>query len=286
MTNLNDLTLAEINEQIELLEVAERFGTKLQEFTDWLSTFAGGEVINWASDDPTVQLVLGGLKDAAFEFSETLGGFAENFEPLTDAAGAAGNINTVVQSALSLGTALEQADQDIGGDKADQLANILNNVTSLSQLLTGLSLNPIIGVFIGLYATALQSAAGTIQFLADRVAIRDDIVESSVEGIDVEAELAAQEAAAESAEEAQLALSEQLNALYAARADRIAALQDTQYDVALDYAASRHPDEMREIIRIASEYGGIPSPTPPSMAQLSKRSRTGSAAQPGSSSIS
>ena len=59
MTNLDGLTLAEINEQIELLEVAERFGTKLQEFTDWLSTFAGGEAVDWVSDDPTVQFVLG-----------------------------------------------------------------------------------------------------------------------------------------------------------------------------------------------------------------------------------
>ena len=58
MTNLDGLTLAEINEQIELLEVAERFGTKLQEFTDWLSTFAGGEAGDWVSDDPTVQFVL------------------------------------------------------------------------------------------------------------------------------------------------------------------------------------------------------------------------------------
>ena len=259
MTNLDGLTLAEINEQIELLEVAERFGTKLQEFTDWLSTFAGGEAGDWVSDDPTVQFVLGGLRDAAFEFSETLGGFAENFDPLTDAAGAAGDINTAVQTALSIVTAIDELQEDPGADKAGQLADILSNLTSLSQLLTTLSLNPVIGVFIGLYATALKSAMIPIQIIADQVAIRGEVIESSTAGIDIEAELAEQDAAAESAADAQLAVSEQLSALHARRSELIADLQGGQYVVALDFAASRHPDEMRELISIASEQGGITS---------------------------
>lgn len=257
MTNLSGLTLDEINEQIELLEVAERFGTKLQEFTDWLSTFAGGEAVNWVSDDPTVRFVLAGLKDAAFEFSETLGGFAENFEPLTDAAGAAGNINTAVQTALSIATAIDELQEDVGADKAGQLADILSNLTSLSQLLTGLSLNPVIGVFIGLYATALKSAMIPIQIIADRVAIRDDVTESSTAGIDIAAAQAAQEASDDAAAETQLALTEQLNALYARRGELIADLQAGQYVVALDFAASRHPDEMRELIDITSKQGGV-----------------------------
>ena len=262
MTNLNDLTLAEINEQIELLEVAERFGSKLQEFTEWLSTFAGGEAVNWVSDDPTVQFVLGGLRDAAFEFSETLGGFAENFEPLTDAAGAVDDINTAVQTALSIVTAIDQVQEDVGADKAGQLADILSNLTSLSQLLTGLSLNPIIGVFIGLYATALKSAMIPIQIIADRVAIRDEVIESSTEGIDIAAAQAAQQAADDAAAETQLALTEQLNALYARRGELIADLQGGQYVVALDFAASRHPDEMQELIDIASEHGGVTTDAP------------------------
>ena len=262
MTNLDGLTLAEINEQIELLEVAERFGTKLQEFTDWLSTFAGGEAVNWASDDPTVQFVLGGLKDAAFEFSETLGGFAENFEPLTDAAAAAGNINTAVQTALSIVTAIDELEEDVGADKAGQLADILSNLTSLSQLLTGLSLNPIIGVFIGLYATALKSAMIPIQIIADRAAIRDDVTESSTAGIDVEVALAAQEAAAEARANVALAFSTERSRLYARRSELIAALQGVQYTVALDFSASRHPDEMRELIDITSEQAGITSDAP------------------------
>jgi hypothetical protein len=270
MTNFDNLTLDEINAQIELLEVAERFGAKTQQFTDWLSTFAGGEVVNWVSDDETVRFILGGLKDAAFEFSETLGGYAENFEPLTDAAGTAGNINTAIQTALSIVTAIEEADEAVGADKAAQLAGILNNLTAFSQLLTGLSLNPIIGVFIGLYATALQNAVAGIQVIADSVAIRDEVIESSTEGIDIAAAQAAQQAAEDAAAENQLALTEELNGLYAARADRIAALQGTQYTVALDFAASRHPEEMRELIGIATEHGGVTSNAPVNGATLSQ----------------
>ena len=164
-----------------------------------------------------------------------------------------------MQTALSIVTAIDELQEDPGADKAGQLADILSNLTSLSQLLTTLSLNPVIGVFIGLYATALKSAMIPIQIIADQVAIRGEVIESSTAGIDIEAELAEQDAAAESAADAQLAVSEQLSALHARRSELIADLQGGQYVVALDFAASRHPDEMRELISIASEQGGITS---------------------------
>ena len=164
-----------------------------------------------------------------------------------------------MQTALSIVTAIDELQEDPGADKAGQLADILSNLTRPSQLLTTLSLNPVIGVFIGLYATALKSAMIPIQIIADQVAIRGEVIESSTAGIDIEAELAEQDAAAESAADAQLAVSEQLSALHARRSELIADLQGGQYVVALDFAASRHPDEMRELISIASEQGGITS---------------------------
>jgi len=262
MTNAAGPTLAEINAQIQLLEVVEQFGSEVQEFTDWLGTLSGADLSKWLSDDSTVQFVFDGLKDAAFEFSETLGGAAEHFEPLTDAAGAAGNINTAVQTATSIVTIIEDADSAVGPDKATQLSGLLSNLTSLSQLLTGLSLNPVIGVFLGLYATALESAAIGLQLIDESVQERNEAIDTRGGEIDVEAELAAEEAAADQAAEAQLALSEELSRLYELRAELIIGLQDSQYTVALDFAASRHPEAMTELIEIASEQGGIPSNAP------------------------
>lgn len=262
MTNAVPPTLADINAQIELLEVVQQFGTEVQEFTDWLGTLSGADLSKWLSDDSTVQFVFDGLKGAAFEFSETLSGAAENFEPLTDAASAAGNINTAVQTASTIVTIIEDASNAVGPGKATQLSELLSNLTSLSQLLTGLSLNPVIGVFLGLYATALGSAAVGLQSIAESVDERNEAINTRGGEFDVAAAQAAQAEADDRAAEAQLALSEELTRLYELRADLISGLQGGQYIVALDFAASRHPDAMRELIEIASEQGGIPSNAP------------------------
>ena len=44
MANVDGLTLAEINERIELLEIVERFGSEVQQFSEWLNNLSGANV--------------------------------------------------------------------------------------------------------------------------------------------------------------------------------------------------------------------------------------------------
>ncbi len=256
-------TLQEVLHEIELLETAEAFGEQLQQFTDWMSNLSGGEITNWMSDDPTVRYELGQLKDAAFEFSESLNEWTEFAQPLGTAAETAGNINTVVQAVLSFSTAVAKADESTGADKARQMADVISGVTDLAKLMTGLSVNPVIGVFIGLYATALQSAAVGLERMEEYAQRRNAIINSRGGEIDVAAELAAQEEAAAQADEAQRALNRRLSDLYTRRGELIAELQAGQYAAALDFCASRNRDGLRALIELASTQGGIVSNATP-----------------------
>jgi hypothetical protein len=159
-------TLAEITQQIEVLETAEEFGQQLQLFTDFLDAASGDNVTEWLSDDSTVQ------------FSEALNGLTEFAEPLAKAAETAGNINTVVSGIQSFAEAVAKADASTGAEKASQLADVISGVSDLAQLLSGLSLNPVIGVFIGLYATALQSAAVGLEQMDAYATRRNEIINS------------------------------------------------------------------------------------------------------------
>ena len=125
---MSEPTLAEIAQQIEVLETAEAFGEQLQQFTDFLSAEAGGKVTEWLSDDPTVQYELNQLKDAAFQFSEALQGATEFAEPLQKASETAGNINTVVQGVRSFAEAVARAEESTGSEEASQMADVISGV--------------------------------------------------------------------------------------------------------------------------------------------------------------
>lgn len=258
-------TLQEVLHEMEMLEAAEAFGAELQQFTDWMSNLSGGEITNWMSDDPTVQYELGQLKDAAFQFSESLNEWTEFAGPVGSAAETAGNINTAVQAVLSFGTAVAKADESTGAEKASQMADVISGVTDLAKLMTGLSVNPVIGVFIGLYATALQNAAIGLQKMEEYAQRRNEIINSRGGEIDIDAELAKQAAEAERRQDAQRALNRRLNELYTRRGELIAQLQDEQYRVAVDACVSRNQDELRAVIQIASAQGGIAGNAPPTV---------------------
>lgn len=277
-------TLAEIGAEIELLETVEQFGAEVQQFTDWLSTLSGGDVESWlaadslqggrpAGVDKSVQYELGKLKDAAFEFSETLSGFADQFKPLTDAAGTADDVNSVVQAISSLSTMIGRADEAVGAQKASELANVISSIKDVSTLLTGLSLNPVIGVFIGLYATALNDAAIGLEKIDAYAARRNDIINSRGGEVDYEAIEAERAAEAASAEEARQAVTARLNELYARRGEAIARLQAGDYQRALNLCARNHQAELREIIQIAAGEGGVIGNAPPNGETLGELER-------------
>lgn len=263
-----DPTLGEIAAEIEVLEAAESFGAEVQQFTDWLSTLSGGDVQTWlaadsleggrpAEVDKTIEYELGKLKDAAFEFSETLSGFADNFKPLTDAAGTADELNQVVQTVSSLSTMIGRADEAVGAQKATELANVISSIKDVSTLLSGLSLNPVIGVFIGLYATALQNATIGLEKIEAYAARRNEIIASRGGEIDYEAIEAQQAAEAESAEAARSALSQRLNELYERRAEAIGRIQETDYLAATNDCVRTRQAELTALIKIAAREGGI-----------------------------
>jgi len=263
-------TLAEIGQQIEVLETAQAFGQQLQEFTDFLADASGANVTGWLTDDPTVKYELDQLKDAALQFSETLQGAAEVIEPIGKAAETAGNINTAVQTIRTFADAVARAEESTGAEKASQLADVISGVSDLAKLLTGLSINPVIGVFIGLYATALQSAAVGLEIMDAYATRRNEIVASRGGEMDLEAALAEREARAASAEEAQLELTRQLNDLYVRRGEVIAGLQAGQYRAALDFCASRNREALSDLIDKASKHGGIHGNATPNGASLER----------------
>ena len=232
-------TFAEIAQEIELLETAEAFGEQLKEFTDFLNAASGGDITNWLSDDPTVQHKLGQLKDAAFQFSESLQKVAKSADPLIKAAGKAGNINTGAQTVLAFSTAVAKADESTGAEKASQMADVISGIGAFAKVLTGLSVNPVIGDFLRGYAAALQSAAIGLAIMEDYAARRNEIVDSNGQ-VDAEAARAEHEAAAEraeSAEEARRNLARELRDLYGKQRAMITGLQEGRYRVILSFCA-------------------------------------------------
>jgi hypothetical protein len=265
---MSEPSLSEIAAEIELLETAESFGSEVQQFTDWLSTLSGGDVETWLARDglkdgrpdnvdKTIEYELGKLKDAAFEFSETLSGFADNFKPLTDAASTADDVNTVVQAVSSLSTMIGRADEAVGAQKATELANVVSSIKDVSTLLTGLSLNPVIGVFIGLYATALQDAAIGLEKIDAYAARRNEIIASRGGEVDCAAIEEQRAAQAESAEARRAALAQRLGELYQLRGEAIARFQETVYLAAGNDCARTRQAELKKLILIAYPEGGV-----------------------------
>ena len=252
-------SVEQLEQELDLLETLQEVTQELGQFTQWLNGLTGADAGAWLSDDATVKYELGQLKSLIGKLTSEFGdAFKAGYGPLGEAAGAGGKYVATLSSLNSLVQVIDKADEASGADQARCLADLL----AAAQQLTGLlvAINPVLGVFFGLYVTALQSAAVGIAKIQDYVDDRNEAI--LIAGGEVpQAEVPPDTTAEEEAEEA---LQRQIDDTFDRWLDAVFARDEkerrkaeTDRLAALDIGARSHPEAVAAATERGSQIGGL-----------------------------